>query len=178
MDISDETESDDYDVEETDDEWKESGKLRVRKRKSKSKHSEDFKYNLSNRLGGAHGEPASDICCSCSKSSTCKTTKCMCKAIGNSCGSSCSCLTTKCDNRASILNESHEPIQSGLPLITQGAELLQGALADRPAEANNDQGPRKPLSDIGNKQVHVTHYSSSSKKSKLLSYLKSLIIIN
>ncbi|WJX34931.1 Kinesin-like protein KIN-4C [Trifolium repens] len=164
MDISDETESDDYDVEETDDEWKESGKLRVRKRKSKSKHSEDFKYNLSNRLGGAHGEPASDICCSCSKSSTCKTTKCMCKAIGNSCGSFCSCLTTKCDNRASILNESHEPIQSGLPLITQGAELLQGALADRPAEANNDQGPRKPLSDIGNKQVKSNVNGNQKKK--------------
>jgi len=157
MDISDETESDDYDVEETDDEWKESGKLRVGKRESKSRRSEDFNDKLSNRFGGN--------CCSCSKSSTCKTTECECKAMGNSCGSSCSCLATKCANRASTLDDSLEPIQSKLHLATQGAELLQAALADRPAEANSDQGPRKPLSDIGNTQVHVTHYSSSSKKS-------------
>jgi hypothetical protein len=170
MDISDETESDDYDVEETDDEWKESGKLRVGKGESKRRHSEDFSDKLSNRFGGN--------CCSCSKSSTCKTTKCECKAMGNSCGSSCSCLATKRANRASTLDESLEPIQSELHLATQGAELLQAALADRPAEANSDQGPRKPLSDIGNTQVHVTHYSSSSKKSNLFSYLnfKSLII--
>lgn len=177
MDISDETESDDYDAEETDDEWKESGKLRAGKRKSKSGRSEDFKGNLSNRLGGARGEATSDICCSCSKSSACKTINCECKTVGNSCGSSCSCLATKCDNRASFLNESHEPIQSEALLVTQGAELLQEALADRPAEANNDQDPRKPLSDIGNTQVCVTRFSYS-KKSKFLSFLMSLIITN
>ncbi|CAK8568183.1 unnamed protein product [Lathyrus sativus] len=164
MDISDETESDDDDAEEPDDEWKESGKLRAGKRKSKSGHSEDFKGNLNNRLGGAHGEATSDICCSCSKSSACKTINCECKTVGNSCGSSCSCLAIKCDNRASFLNESHEPIQSEALLVTQGAELLQEALADRPAEANNDQGPRKPLSDIGNTQVKSNAHGNQKKK--------------
>ncbi|XP_058786276.1 kinesin-like protein KIN-4C [Vicia villosa] len=164
MDISDETESDDCDMEETDDEWKESGKLRAEKRKSKSRLSEDFKGNLSNRLGGAHGEGTSDICCSCSKISACKTIKCECKAMGNSCGSSCSCLATKCDNRESFLNELHEPMQSEALLVTQGAELLQEALADRFAEANNDQGPRKPLSDIGNTQVKSNDHGNQKKK--------------
>ncbi|XP_061372067.1 kinesin-like protein KIN-4C [Gastrolobium bilobum] len=189
MDIS-ETESDDYDVEATDDEWKESGKLRVRKRKSKSRHSsmennqlniinaEDFVDNSRDRLVGASGETASDICCSCSKTSTCKTTKCKCKAMGSSCGSSCGCLATKCANRTSISNESMEPTQSGLVqrtgsidetngdrlLATQGAELLQGALVDRLAETNSDQGPRKPLSDIGNTQVKSNALKGNQRK--------------
>ena len=165
MDISD-TESDDYDdVEATDDEWVESGKLRGRKRKSKSRRSstenisssEDDKENSRDRLGGTSGETASDICCSCSKTSSCKTTKCKCKAMGSSCGSSCGCLATKCANRASISNESQEPTHSGLVetdkerlLATQGAELLRGALADI------DQRPRKALSDIGNTVVRVS----------------------
>lgn len=180
MDIS-ETESDDYDLEATDDEWKESGKL-VRKRKSltrrpsmehnqsKTNNSKDLKDNLGDGFASAYGETASDICCSCSKISSCKTTKCKCKSRGNSCGSSCGCLATKCANRASLSNESQESMQSGLVqrtgnnpgieeadkdrlLATQGAELLQGALSDRPAETNSDQAPRKPLSDIGNTQI-------------------------
>lgn len=175
MDVS-ETESDDYDEEETDDEWKDSGMLRVRKRKSKSRHS-DMENNQSNiNSSEDYKDNSRDICCSCSKISSCKTTKCKCKAMGNSCGSSCGCLATKCANRASsISNESEEPLlQSGLVrrtknnssieetdenrlLATQGAELLQGALADRPAEANSEQGLRKPLSDIGNTQVRVSH---------------------
>lgn len=185
MDIS-ETEADDYDVEETDDEWKESGKLKVRKRKSKSRLSdlennqssincsEDLEDNSSDRPASVYKETASHICCTCSKISSCKTTKCKCQATGNNCGSSCGCLKTKCANRALFSNESLEPIQTGLVrrtennssieetdkerlLATQGAELLQGALADRPTEANNDRGHRKPLSDIGNSQVRVSH---------------------
>ncbi|OIW16560.1 hypothetical protein TanjilG_17733 [Lupinus angustifolius] len=175
MDISD-AESEGYDVDATDDEWVESGKLQVRKRKSKSgrlsmednhtnSSSEDVKDN-SKGLDCASEKTASDVCCSCSKSSSCKTTKCKCRALGGSCGSSCGCLATKCTNRASVSNESQEPTQYGVEgtgndsrieetdkdhiLATQGAELLQGALIARPAETNNDRGPRKPLSDIGN----------------------------
>ncbi|KAJ1424769.1 P-loop containing nucleoside triphosphate hydrolase [Sesbania bispinosa] len=192
MDVS-EIESDDYKVNKTDDEWKESGKFRVRKRKSKSRRlgmennqlninsSEDSKENSGDRFVGASWETASDICCSCSKISSCKTTKCKCKAVGNSCGSSCGCLATKCANRASISNESQEPTQSGLVqragdnssiqemdkdrlLATQGAELLQGALADRAAETNSDQEPRKPLSDIGNTQVKPNALNGNQRK--------------
>ncbi|TKY74442.1 Kinesin protein FRA1 [Spatholobus suberectus] len=191
MDIS-ETESDDYDL--TDDEWEESGKLRVRKRKSKTRssgtennqsninNSEDFKENSGDRLLDASGETASsDICCSCSRTSSCKTTKCKCKTMGSSCGSSCGCLATKCANRASISNESQEPTQWGLVqssgnypsieetdkdrlLVTQGAELLQGALVDRVAETNGDQRPRKPLSDIGNAQVKTNAKNGNQRK--------------
>ncbi|KAK7351230.1 hypothetical protein VNO77_10526 [Canavalia gladiata] len=193
MDIS-ETESYDYDSETTDDEWQKSGKLRVRKRKSKSRRSdmeknhqsnintsEDFKENSRDRLVDASGQTASDICCSCNKTSSCKTTKCKCKVMGNSCGSSCGCLATKCANRASISNELQEPTQSILVhktgnnssieetdkhrlLATQGAELLQGALVDRLAETNSDQGPRKPLSDIGNTEVKSNAQNGNQRK--------------
>lgn len=186
MDIS-ETESDDCDWNPTDEEGEESGKLRVRKRKpkirrsckennqSKFNNSEDFKENSRDRLVDAYRETTtSDICCSCSRTSSCKTTKCKCKAMGGSCRSSCGCLANKCGNRTSISNESQEPTKSGSVqrsgnnlsteetdedrlLVTQGAELLQGALVDRFAETNSDQGQRKPLSDIGNTQVCVNH---------------------
>ncbi|KAG5034478.1 Kinesin-like protein KIN-4C [Glycine soja] len=178
MDIS-ETESDDYDL--TDDEWEESGKLRVRKRKSKTRrtgmennqsninNSEYFQKKSGDILVDTPGETASDICCSCSRTSSCKTTKCKCKAMGNSCGSSCSCLSTKCANRASISNESQEPTQSASIeetdlLVTQGAELIQGALVDRLDEINSDRGHRKPLSDIGNTQAKSNAKNGNPKK--------------
>ncbi|KAK7410465.1 hypothetical protein VNO78_01265 [Psophocarpus tetragonolobus] len=171
MDIS-ETESDDYGL--TDDEWEESEKLRVRKSKSKTKrpgmehnqsninNSEDFKENSRDVLLDTPGETASDVCCTCSKNSSCKTTKCKCKAMGNHCGISCCCLETKCGNRASISNEPQEPRQSACIeetdqdhlLVTQGAELLQGALVEK---TTSIQRHRKPLSDIGNTQVPIGH---------------------
>jgi len=167
MDIS-ETESDDYDL--IDDEWEESGKLRVRKRKSKTdlennesniNNLEDF-TEYSRDLIDTPGVSASDICCSCSRNSSCKTTKCICKTIGSSCGGSCGCQVNKCVNRTSISNESQERSAQSASmketdkdrlLVTQGADLLQEALSDRHSETNNDKSHRKPLSDIGNTQV-------------------------
>ncbi|KAL9330001.1 hypothetical protein ACSQ67_005004 [Phaseolus vulgaris] len=178
MDIS-ETESDDYDF--TDDEWEESGKLRVRKRKSKTdmennesniNNSEDF-TEYSRDLLDTPGERASDICCSCSINSSCKTTKCICRAMGSSCGNSCGCQVNKCENRSSISDESQEwPAQSASfeetdkdrLLVTQGAELLQGALVDGHPETNNDQARRKPLSDIGNTQIKSNAMNDNPKK--------------
>ncbi|KAL2584801.1 hypothetical protein AAZV13_14G149800 [Glycine max] len=172
MDLSvSDTESDDYVADATDDEWVASEKIHVRKRKSRSRHvsmennqsnisSEDVKDNSTEGVGGASGETVSDICCSCSKSSSCKTNKCKCRTLGGICGSSCGCLASKCANRASGSNESpvegtgndssiQEADKDHL-LAAQGAELLQGALIGGPAEAHSDHGPRKPLSDIGN----------------------------
>ncbi|KAL2339996.1 hypothetical protein Fmac_007936 [Flemingia macrophylla] len=189
MDTS-ETESEDYDF--TDDEWEESGKLRIRKKKSKisrsnvennqsnTNNSEYMNENSNDVLVDAYRETASHICCSCNRISSCKTTKCKCKATGSSCGSSCGCLATKCANRTSS-NESLEPTQSTLVqrsgnnpnieetdddhlLVTQGAVLLQGALIDRLAQTNNDQGDRKPLSDIGNTQVKSNTNSGNQRK--------------
>ncbi|KAK7282893.1 hypothetical protein RIF29_12000 [Crotalaria pallida] len=197
MDISDKESDDcdddddvDYDMEATDQEIEESGNLTVRKRKPRSRHSsteniysningsEDVKDNSRDGLG----ETAFEVCCPCGRASSCKTTKCKCKAMGSSCGSSCRCLATKCANRAlSTANVSQEPTQSVLIggtqndssieetntdhlLATQGAELLQGALADMSAETNTDQGPRKPLSDIGNALVKSNAPKGNQKK--------------
>lgn len=46
---------------------------------------------------------AAATCCSCSKKSLCKTTKCKCRASGGTCGISCGCASTKCSNRATVL---------------------------------------------------------------------------
>lgn len=111
-------------------------------------------------------------CCSCSKYSSCKTTKCPCRAAGGSCGISCGCVPKKCANRGSVLNKdsgetaeleivegngsgsgSDETEKSRI-LASQGAMLLQSALIEKPAETNDDNGSkRKPLSDIGNTLV-------------------------
>ncbi|MED6197786.1 Kinesin-like protein KIN-4C [Stylosanthes scabra] len=156
MDIS-ESESDGYDVEETDDEWVQSEKLLGGKRKPKRSMESSLKDD------SIEGSGASEVCCSCSRSSTCKTSKCKCKALGGFCGSSCGCRAMKCANR--VANESQEPgsvegtgndssteeSEKDRILATQGAELLQGALIDGPAETNNNgRGSRKALSDIGN----------------------------
>lgn len=45
------------------------------------------------------GKSASGACCSCSKKSLCKTTKCECRAAGGSCGTCCGCAALKCTNR-------------------------------------------------------------------------------
>ncbi|XP_008444923.1 kinesin-like protein KIN-4C [Cucumis melo] len=39
-------------------------------------------------------------CCSCSKKSLCKTTKCKCRSAGRSCGTLCGCAVGKCSNRS------------------------------------------------------------------------------
>ncbi|XP_027927136.1 kinesin-like protein KIN-4C [Vigna unguiculata] len=174
-----ETESEYYDF--TDDEWEESGKLGVRKRKSKTNmennesninNSEDLGENSRDFFDTAW-ESASDICCSCSRTSLCNTTKCACKAMGSSCGNSCGCQVNNCANRASISNESKEgPAQSASIeetdkdrlLVTQGAELLQGALVDRHPDTNNDHGERKPLSDIGNTQMKSNAKNENPKR--------------
>ncbi|XP_058747789.1 kinesin-like protein KIN-4C isoform X2 [Vicia villosa] len=168
MEISDEDEVADA----TDDEWTESAKPNGKKRKSKSGEHSTIEKNHSNVSSDdvkdisteAPDAPsvktASDVCCSCSKSSSCKTSKCMCRATGVGCGSSCSCRESKCANRGgSSSNElqqvtendsgSDEANKNRL-LATQGAELLQGALIEGPPETKNGNAPRKALSDIGN----------------------------
>lgn len=175
MEISD-IESDDYEVDATDDEWVESAKLHTRKRKSKGEHSsmekcqlnaisENVKEGLPEGPDGASEETAEDVCCSCSKYSSCKTTKCKCRALGIGCGSSCGCRASKCANRASGSKMSQEGAENDSSideadkdrlLATQGAELLQGALVERPPKPPNDEGRRKALSDIGNTLVRVT----------------------
>lgn len=110
-------------------------------------------------------------CCSCSKKSLCKTSKCRCRSTGDSCGKSCGCALSKCTNREAVplklsnspQSETAESIPNCLDIVeaertgivaSQGAMLLQGALAEKPAEMNNNRRPRKePLCDIGNTLV-------------------------
>ncbi|KAA8538181.1 hypothetical protein F0562_027789 [Nyssa sinensis] len=135
---------------------------------SDSEHSEDVceEHFDSNR---ADDDPewvlpkSGGACCSCSKQSLCKTTRCQCRDSRRYCGISCACKATKCSNRKIALTneadhlpqsqpaEGTDEIESSSVLASHGAMLLQVALAEKPTETNNDEGPtRKPLSDIGN----------------------------
>ncbi|KAH6816991.1 P-loop containing nucleoside triphosphate hydrolases superfamily protein [Perilla frutescens var. frutescens] len=99
------------------------------------------------------------VCCSCSKSSSCKTSRCECRAAGGICSSSCNCGATRCSNReeanAKVLQLSGnmvagEEAGSSNDLAAHGAMLLQTALSDKHADQNTNGAVRKPLSDIGN----------------------------
>ncbi|KAH7524747.1 hypothetical protein FEM48_Zijuj06G0152200 [Ziziphus jujuba var. spinosa] len=183
MDTSD---SENSDVDAADDDWVADeldaadddsvvkGKRRMRKIVSKSGSSVGSDPSNTIDIGGlkiddsgdetvaVSGETPASICCSCSKYSSCKTTKCQCRSAGGFCGASCGCVPTKCANRE--LDESLQPqgaegtvngsgsdeTKDGL-LVSHGAMLLHSALVDKPVETNDDGGTkRKPLSDIGN----------------------------
>ncbi|KNA10715.1 hypothetical protein SOVF_141490 [Spinacia oleracea] len=92
------------------------------------------------------------VCCSCSRQSFCKTMKCECRASGGNCSASCGCSSKKCSNREGGVSD--EAAEHSCDLASQGATLLQSALAERrPAEQHeegNDAAKRKPLADIGN----------------------------
>ena len=109
------------------------------------------------------------ICCSCSKKSLCKTTKCRCRSTGAGCGKSCGCALSKCTNREAVKlsNTPQSEMAESVPnhsdiveaekigiVASQGAMLLQSALVEKPAEMNGNHRPRKqPLRDIGNMLV-------------------------
>ncbi|KAF5746767.1 kinesin-like protein BC2 [Tripterygium wilfordii] len=109
------------------------------------------------------GEAATGICCTCSKTSLCKTKKCDCRAAGGTCGISCGCVDTRCSNRdasAEVVESRHletaevpemEETERTQTLASQGAMLLQSSLVEKPGGTNSEQvARRKPLSDIGN----------------------------
>ncbi|XP_022941355.1 kinesin-like protein KIN-4C isoform X1 [Cucurbita moschata] len=135
---------------------------------------------------------ATTACCLCSKFSSCKTTKCLCRANGGACGLSCGCIPSKCSNRGSK-SERDESMQPDLvgdvenatengetnedesrDLVSNGARLLQNALAERPSEAppaEDGGAKRKPLSDIGNTLAK----SKSNKPNQRKKWRKSTI---
>lgn len=155
-----------------DDDWVESGKRPRKKRNSKaggqSRVGSDISSSENLRTEN------SGICCSCSKSSFCKLKKCECRAAGGTCRDSCSCAPNKCTNRETIKVEElddfpQSAVAEGIgnlsgsddtqkyhDLASHGAMLLQSALVDEPAEANDDcESKRKPLSEIGNKMARA-----------------------
>lgn len=187
MDTSDSDNSDHYsDGDDANYDWEKSMKRRLtRKRVSKARGRSSMVdpdgINSTNSNLDSSGEgilcvnettTGTNVCCTCSKSSSCKTTKCQCRANGGACGLSCGCIPSKCSNRGSKI-ERDERMQSDLvrdvrnatendetdeesrDLVSHGARLLQNALAERPSEAPSEDGgtKRKPLSDIGNTLV-------------------------
>lgn len=109
------------------------------------------------------------VCCSCSKKSLCKTTRCECRAVGGSCGVACGCDPIKCSNReTSTKNQLRsldvvgsegntlgaDEADSSQALASQGAMLLQNAFSEKPLQSKEEGEPkRRPLSDIGNTRV-------------------------
>ncbi|KAK2659919.1 hypothetical protein Ddye_006452 [Dipteronia dyeriana] len=91
----------------------------------------------------------SGVCCSCSKKSLCKTSKCGCRAAGGSCGTACGCAVSKCTNREIVPIKLDDALQSS-DLVSQDA-MLQKTLIEKPREMKEDHCPKKqPLRDIGN----------------------------
>lgn len=189
----DTSESEHSDRDTVDDEWVESGKRPVKRRtKSGGRSSVGFNQlyadkseNLRLDSSGegivvVKGSETSGLCCTCSKSSSCKTLKCQCRAAGGVCRTSCGCSAAKCSNREAVTIKEDELSQSNMSnsegsgpgtdeteqdraLASHGAMLLQSALIENPTETNDDCGTRrKPLSDIGNKLVcfHPTVFLS------------------
>ncbi|XP_078441740.1 P-loop containing nucleoside triphosphate hydrolases superfamily protein isoform X2 [Wolffia australiana] len=139
-----------------DDDWVESNKKKAGQRgkaRTKGGRPQAEPADEDGASSGDHGSctpqegsASAEACCTCSKSSSCKTQKCECRAAGRACGASCGCLPSKCAN-----GESHRD------LVSQAASLLENALTDgRPSKpkeaAEASQQPRKALSDIGNTQ--------------------------
>lgn len=102
---------DDIDDDASDEDWSEVGEKRPsrsRIRKIKGDKSHNGFQDLAPTRGEiveAKSRPDSPLCCSCSRSSGCKTSKCACKAAGSLCGLNCGCLSKKCANRGSGLEE-------------------------------------------------------------------------
>ncbi|KAG6392989.1 hypothetical protein SASPL_147219 [Salvia splendens] len=99
------------------------------------------------------------VCCTCSRYSSCKTSRCECRAANGSCSSSCSCRTNRCSNREASMKDMldlsenmslQEEAETSHDLAAHGAMLLGSALSGKPANQSTDGTVRKPLSDIGN----------------------------
>ncbi|XP_004501648.1 kinesin-like protein KIN-4C isoform X2 [Cicer arietinum] len=115
------------------------------------------------------------LCCSCSKRSLCKTTKCKCRSIGGSCGPSCGCTRFKCTNREldtlaedeSLKSENSEcsANKDGGVIASECAKLLESALVQKPASRSDNQGPKKkPLCDIQNSLGNLDAQKQGRKK--------------
>ncbi|KAL1170737.1 hypothetical protein V6Z11_A05G233300 [Gossypium hirsutum] len=103
MDISDSEHSDiDALDDDDDDDWVQSDKKQIRRRASKSRTS-SLGVHQPNTNGSENSKGCTDevtgkidgICCTCSHKSSCKTSKCQCRANGSSCGQSCGCTSIK-----------------------------------------------------------------------------------
>ncbi|KAK8552132.1 hypothetical protein V6N12_040745 [Hibiscus sabdariffa] len=161
MDISESEHSDmeaHDDDDDDDDDWVQSDKKQIRKRASRFRNSilavhQPDTNGLENKgCSDEVTEKIDGICCTCSKQSSCKTSKCQCRANGSSCGQSCGCSSAKCSNREAEADVANDVGSDETNLVAHGAMLLQNAFGgEKPAESSDDcPTKRKALSDIGN----------------------------
>ncbi|KAE9457317.1 hypothetical protein C3L33_10753, partial [Rhododendron williamsianum] len=162
MDTS-ESEHSDLDATYDDDtEWEATEKRIARKRNSKTdgrigalshpieiSDSESLKTEASDeRMTAVTQKTTSGLCCTCSRYSLCKTTRCECRAGGGNCGVSCNCISSKCSNREatltnaldclphSELGDCNDETERSQNLASEGAKLLQSALAEKLGKSN------------------------------------------
>ncbi|KAK1275699.1 Kinesin-like protein FLA10 [Acorus gramineus] len=146
-------------IDDSDDDWVESGKRFARKRVHKT-GTRPVAYPTLDEgqdSGSSHSETSNAdpvTCCSCSRYSSCKTKKCECRDGGRICGTSCGCSHSKCANRE-VDHTTSEAVESdkNVALVSHGAMLLENALSEKP-NTNGDDQPRRALKDIGNKVVN------------------------
>lgn len=121
------------------------------------------------------GKSASGACCSCSKKSLCKTTKCECRAAGGSCGTSCGCAALKCTNRkvSSKADDSQQSeVAQKLP-VSSSSETGKDVIMSQSTDLNNDLQPvRKPLHEIGNARMNSSPIKPVKKTRKQKSALQ------
>ncbi|XP_050213433.1 kinesin-like protein KIN-4C [Mercurialis annua] len=99
------------------------------------------------------GKSTERVCCSCSKRSLCKTSKCECLAAFGSCGTGCGCTASKCKNRKDDSLQQEVAIDTAQSL--GNTETEKGIAVPQASDMDNDNLPRrKPLSEIGNAVVN------------------------
>ncbi|KAF9687391.1 hypothetical protein SADUNF_Sadunf02G0088700 [Salix dunnii] len=122
------------------------------------------------------GKSASGACCSCSKKSLCKTTKCECRAARGSCGTSCGCAALKCTNRkvSSKADDSQQSEVAQKLHVSRSSETGKDVIMSQSTDLNNDlQPPRKPLGEIGNVKMNsspVKHVQKTRKQKSALQF--------
>ncbi|CAN0873455.1 Kinesin-like protein KIN-4C, partial [Linum grandiflorum] len=104
-------------------------------------------------------------CCSCSKKSLCKTSKCECRAAKGSCGERCGCTTSKCSNRKGLAKKDNSSIQS---VIAQDVvhSAVSGTSSTSPVNDRKiSQGPiRQPFCEIANVQDSTVEEETKQEK--------------
>ncbi|XP_071723164.1 kinesin-like protein KIN-4C [Rutidosis leptorrhynchoides] len=75
-----------------------------------------------------------ESCCSCSKKSLCKTTKCGCRAAGGSCGNSCGCSASKCSNREAVNSNDSADVAATKKPLCNIKNTLVNAIVGQPGQ--------------------------------------------
>ncbi|CAN1340991.1 Kinesin-like protein KIN-4C, partial [Linum perenne] len=108
-------------------------------------------------------------CCSCSKKSLCKTSKCECRAAKGSCGERCGCTTSKCSNRKGLAKKDSS-LQSVVVTAQDSAHTAGSGTTSATSPLNDHKTSeetiiRQPFSEIANVQGCKVEEESKMEKS-------------